>query len=100
MKKIKRRNYSVASTPSELADILGLSPVDAVLMEHKAQLSRMAVKAIERSDLSVNEIVERSGVARSKVSAIKNGSVSGISIDLFVKVISATGAKLTVKLAS
>jgi len=98
--KNKTKNYSVAKTPRELADILGLRPVDAVLMEHKAQLSKMAAKAIENSGLTVNELVKRSGVARSKVSAIKNGAVAGLSMDLFIKVISATGAKLTVKIAS
>ena len=100
MKKNKRKNYVVAKSSSELAEALGLNAVDAILMEHKAQLSQMAVKAIEQSHLSVNEIVKRSGVARSKVSAIKNGAIAGISIDLFVKVISSTGCKLTVKLAS
>lgn len=100
MKKNKLKNYSVAKTPSDLGDILGLSPVDTVLFEHKAQLSKMAVKAIEHSGMTVKEIVKRSGVARSKVSAIKNGAVAGLSLDLFVKVISATGAKLTLKLAS
>jgi len=100
MKKNKRKNYVVAKSSGELAEALGLNAVDAILMEHKAQLSQMAVKAIEQSHLTVNEIVKRSGVARSKVSAIKNGAIAGISIDLFVKVISSTGSKLTVKLAS
>lgn len=100
MKANKRKNYVVAKSPSELAEVLGLSPADAVLMEHKAQLSRIAAKAIEQSKLTVNEIVKRSGIARSKVSAIKNGAIAGISLDLFVKVISATGAKLSMKLAS
>ncbi|OFZ16912.1 MAG: hypothetical protein A2Z20_09360 [Bdellovibrionales bacterium RBG_16_40_8] len=72
---------------------MGLSPADAVLMEHKAQLSKIAVKAIKQSKLTVNEIVKLSGIARSKVSAIKNGAVARISIDLFVKVISAAGAR-------
>ena len=69
-------------------------------MQYKAQLSKMAVKAIEKSGLTVNEIVKRSGVARSKVSAIKNGALTGMSCDLFMKVISATSSKLTLKMAS
>jgi predicted XRE-type DNA-binding protein len=70
------------------------------LIEYKAELSQMAVKAINKSGLSVNEIVKLSGVARSKVSAIKNGSLAGISCDLFMKVISSTGMKLIFKMAS
>ena len=75
MKANKKKNYSVARTPTELAETLGLTPAEAVLMEHKAQLSKMATKAIEQSELTVNEIVKRSGIARSKVSAIKNGAI-------------------------
>lgn len=84
----------------EYTEAVGLKESDAFLIEYKALLSTMAEKAIKKSGLSVNEIVERSGVARSKVSAIKNGCVAGISCDLFLKVISSTGAKLTFKMAS
>ncbi|MBC7428053.1 MAG: XRE family transcriptional regulator [Bacteriovorax sp.] len=101
MKNEKNKNYKVAKTTKELASALGLESVsDIALIEYKAQLSAMAVKAIEKSGLSVNEVVKQSGVARSKVSAIKNGSIAGISCDLFMKVISAAGAKLSFKMAS
>ena len=100
-KKMTEKGYSVAKNTKELAALLGLDHEGAeAFMQYKAQLSQMAVKAIEKSGLAVNEIVKRSGVARSKVSAIKNGALAGISCDLFMKVISATGAKLTLKMAS
>lgn len=97
--KIKKNN-TVVRNAKELSEALGLNAdVDSALIEYKAQLSSMAAKAIESSGLTVNEIVERSGVARSKVSAIKNGALAGISSDLFLKVISATGAKLSFRIA-
>jgi predicted XRE-type DNA-binding protein len=97
--KSKKKNYVVAKNPAELAKALGLEPeVDAQLMEAKVRLSEMATKAITRSGLAVNEIVKRSGVARSKVSAIKNGALAGISSDLFLKVIMASGSKVNFKL--
>lgn len=84
----------------EIAKALGLhSPADIALMESKAHLSALAAKAIKESGLTVNEIVKRSDVARSKVSAIKNGALAGISSDLFLKVIAAAGGKITFKLA-
>ena len=99
--KNKTNNYTVAKNAKELSEALGLeSEADAALVEYKAQLSQMAVKAILKSGLTINEVVKRSGVARSKVSAIKNGSLAGISCDLFMKVISAAGAKLSFKMAS
>lgn len=101
MKKNKKKNYRVAANPAEVAEALGLySPVDQAYMIYKAEISSLASKAIKNSGLEVNEIVKRSGVARSKVSAIKNGAIAGISIDLFLKVILASGSKLTMKLAS
>lgn len=100
-KSTKKRGYILAKNPTEIAQAIGLdSPVDQALMEYKAQLSLMATKSIETSGLSVNEIVKRSGVARSKVSAIKNGALAGISIDLFLKVITASGNTVKIKLAS
>lgn len=85
----------------EIAAALGIdSPADVALMEYKAHLSELAARAIKASGLSVNELVKRSQVARSKVSAIKNGALAGISSDLFLKVIAAAGGKVTFKLAS
>lgn len=102
MKKIskKQKTFVVARNPKEIALALGIeSEVDHALMEYKAQLSTMATKAIKLSGLTINEIVEKSGVARSKVSAIKNGALAGISSDLFMKVIAAAGARLSFKMA-
>jgi predicted XRE-type DNA-binding protein len=94
-----KRRYVIANSPGEIASALGIeSAVDVALMEYKANLSELAAKVISSSGFSVNEIVKRSGVARSKVSAIKNGALAGISSDLFLKVIAAAGGKVTFKL--
>ncbi len=100
-KSNQKKNYVVAKKSQEIAEALGItSSVDQAHISYKAQLSEMASKAIESSKHTVNEIVNRSGVARSKVSAIKNGALAGISIDLFIRVIISTGAKLNMKLAA
>ena len=74
--KSNSKNYSDAKTAQDLGELLGLNDCEIALMEHKAMLSQMAVKAIEKSGLTVNEVVKLSGIARSKVSAIKNGAVA------------------------
>jgi len=84
----------VAKTPDELGRILGLTPGDIALMKYKAELSRLAVRSLQESGLKLNEIVKRSGVARSKVSAVKNGATVSVSCDLLVKIIGATGVKV------
>jgi hypothetical protein len=84
----------VAETPNDVGRILGLTQGDIVLMKYKAELSRLAVRSIHESGLALSEIVRRSGVARSKVSAIKNGATVSVSCDLLVKIIGATGIEV------
>jgi len=93
-KTSKTSKSATAETPSEIGRILGLTPGDITLMKYKAELSRLAIRAIRESGLTLNEIVRRSGVARSKVSAIKNGATVSVSCDLLVKIIGATGAEI------
>jgi predicted XRE-type DNA-binding protein len=93
--KTKKSSKSItAKTPEDLGKILGLTPGDITLMKYKAELSRLAVKAIQESGLTLSEVVKRSGVARSKVSAIKNGATVSVSCDLLVKIIGATGVEV------
>jgi len=92
--KNNKKNYVVAKNAEELGKILGLSESDSALMKYKANLTTLAVRAIEKSQLTVNEIVKRSGVARSKVSAVKNGASVSVSCDLLVKIIAATGLEM------
>ena len=94
-----KKKKSLARNASELAAILGLSEAEAALMEYKAKISGIAVEAIENSGMTVNEIVKKSSVARSKVSAVKNGATVSVSIDLLIKIIAATGTKLKVDAA-
>jgi hypothetical protein len=94
-RKINQESKSVtAKTPNDIGRILGLTPGEIVLMKYKAELSRLAVKSILESGLALSEIVKRSGVARSKVSAVKNGATVAISCDLLVKIIGATGVEV------
>ena len=85
---------AMAETPTDVGRILGLTPGDIALMKYKAELSRLAVRAMQESGLTLNEIVRRSGVARSKVSAVRNGATVSVSCDLLVKIIGATGAEV------
>lgn len=81
---IESERLQLAKTSKELVEALGINSP--------------AAKAVLNSDLTINEIVERSNVARSKVSAIKNGALVGISCDLFLKVISAAGSRVKISL--
>ena len=93
MKK-NSKNYIVIKNAEDLGAALGLSQSDTALMKYKARLTTLAVRAIESSELTVNEIVKRSGIARSKVSAVKNGATVNVTCDLLVKIIAAAGLEM------
>jgi hypothetical protein len=90
----KNNITATAKTANDIGAILGLTPGEIALMKYKAALSRLAVKAIIESGIAINEIVKRSGVARSKVSAVKNGATVSVSCDLLIKIIGATGIEV------
>jgi predicted XRE-type DNA-binding protein len=93
--KMRKNNTIVtAKTANDIGRILGLTPGEIALMKYKAELSRLAVKAITESGIALNEIVKRSGVARSKVSAVKNGATVSVSCDLLIKIIGAAGVEV------
>lgn len=98
-RKRRTRHHPVAHTPEDLGRVLGLSKGDIALMQLKAELSRIAATAVRESALGVNELVELSGVARSKVSAVKNGATVSVSCDLLIKIIGATGTRIRLKAA-
>ena len=98
-KKKNKVKSVIVRNPDELGEVLGLSKGDIALMKYKAELSRIATHAIHESDLTVNEIVKLSGVARSKVSAVKNGATVSVSCDLLIKIISATGTRIRLRAA-
>ncbi len=98
-KRTTKVKHPIARTPEELGRVLGLSKGDIALMRYKADLSQIAVTAIRESGLGVNELVRLSGVARSKVSAVKNAATVSVSCDLLIKLIAATGTRIQLKAA-
>jgi predicted XRE-type DNA-binding protein len=97
--KSEKKSRAIARGADEIGDLLGFSQNEITLMEYKADVSRIAIHAMENCGLSINEIVVLSGVSRSKVSAVKNGATASISIDLLLRIITATGTKVIITAA-
>ncbi len=87
-------------SPLEIGHAIGIDdPVDVALFSYKADLSILAVKTIRESGYSISDLSKKAGVARSKVSAIANGAVVGMSHELFLKIIIACGKQIITKAA-
>lgn len=83
-----------------LAEDLGLSDADAVVMELKSKLYDRASKSIKKSNLSHEDIAKKIGTSRSRITRIANLGENSLSIELLVKLIVALDNKSPLKLSA
>ena len=84
-------------TAEELGRALGLSMVDTAEMEFRSDLTVSLVKIIESGSLTHAEIAKRAGTSRTRVKAIANGNTKGVSTDVLIRVLAATGHRAEVR---
>ncbi len=81
----------------QMAEDLGLSEADAVVMQMKSQLYERASEAINNSDLTHDAIAKKVGTSRARISRISKMGENSVSIELLVKIIVAVDKKLPFK---
>ncbi len=77
----------------DLGQALGLSRAETGEVEFRSELTCVLVKIIQNGTLTHAEIARRAGTSRTRVTAIANANTRGISTDLLIRVLSATGHK-------
>lgn len=97
MAKSKVSKVVVTHTAEELGDALGLSPVDTAEMEFRSELTVALTNIIQSGRLTHAEIAKRAGTSRTRVTAIANGNTHGVSTDVLIRVLSATGHRAEVR---
>ncbi len=80
-----------ARTAKDLGRVLGLSEAETCEMEFRSELTSALAKIIHNGKLTHAEIAQKAGTSRTRVTAIANGNTHGISTDLLIRVLSATG---------
>jgi len=80
-------------TAEDLGRALGLSAAETGEMEFRSDLTCTLAKIIQNGRFTHAEIAKRAGTSRTRVTAIANGNTQGISTDLLIRVLSATGYK-------
>lgn len=80
-------------TAHELGRALGLSAAETAKMEFRSDLTAALTKIIRAGNLTHAEIAKSAGTSRTRVTAIANGNTGGISTDLLIRVLAATGHK-------
>ena len=99
MAKSKTTKVVTVHTAEELGKALGMSAADTAEMEFRSELTVALSKIIQSGRLTHAEIAKRAGTSRTRVTAIANGNTHGVSTDVLIRVLAATGfrAELRVK---
>jgi predicted XRE-type DNA-binding protein len=80
-------------TAEELGKALGLTAAETGEMEFRSELTSALARIIQNGKITHAQIAKRAGTSRTRVTAIANGNTQGISTDLLIRVLSATGHK-------
>jgi predicted XRE-type DNA-binding protein len=86
-----KSNRIVTRTSRQLARALSLEPEDALEIEVRASLVEKIVVAVTRGDLTHGEVAKLAGTSRSRVTAILNGNIQGVSTDLLLRILGKLG---------
>jgi predicted XRE-type DNA-binding protein len=87
-----------AKNGKDLATILGLTESDAVEWEFRSSLNDKIIELFENSNLTHTEIAKKVGTARTRITALLNRSRSDFSTDFMIRVLSALGYKINIKI--
>jgi predicted XRE-type DNA-binding protein len=83
-----------------MAEDLGLTEVDAYIMELKARLYTKSSKLIKASKLTHEEIAKLIGTSRSRINRIANKGENNVSIELLLKLIAVLEGTTAIKVAA
>jgi len=78
-------------TADELGEALGLSLADSIEMEFRSELTVALVRIIQKGQLTHAQVAKKAGTSRTRITAIANGNTKGISTDVLIRVLAATG---------
>ena len=93
MKKSNPDKSIRVETAEELGEALVLPKAETGEMEFRSDLKCALAKIIRNGKMTHAEIAKKAGTSRTRVTAIANGNTKGISTDLLIRVLSATGHK-------
>jgi predicted XRE-type DNA-binding protein len=93
----KTRKSVTVRTAEDLGRALGLSPADTAEMEFRSKLTVALAKIIQAGRLTHAEIAKHAGTSRTRVTAIANGNTHGVSTDVLIRVLAATGHRAEVR---
>ena len=95
-----KNKLKISKEAKKIAEDLGLSEVDAYIIELKAQLYKRSAFLIKASKYTHEQIANQLGTSRSRISRISNHGENNVSIELLIKLIAILEGKQAIKLAA
>jgi predicted XRE-type DNA-binding protein len=95
---MKPRNAIVVRSLRELENALHLPPSVGAEIEVRSALCDKLISAVEREKLTHTQIARRAGASRTRVTAILNRNLHGVSTDLLLRILGALGYKARISL--
>ena len=97
MTSSKTRTRVPVRTAEDLGRALGLSVADTAEMEFRSELTVALAKIIQSGSLTHAKIAKCAGTSRTRVTAIANGNTHGVSTDVLIRILAATGYQAEVR---
>ena len=95
-KKIKS---VVVRHPHDLAESMGLTTADAAEWILRYSITEKIIETTKKNDLTVTQIAKRAKTSRARVTTVLKGDSQGISIDVLLRILGATGHTIKVSFA-
>lgn len=92
----------VAKNAKELAELLDLTPADALEWEFRHTVTMRIIESFSKRGYTVTEVAASAQTSRARVTKILKHHSVGISLDVLIRVLAAVGdeVKLTFKKAA
>jgi predicted XRE-type DNA-binding protein len=97
MATTKTQKNVTVRTAEELGRALGLSMADTAEIEFRSELTVALAKIIQAGRLTHADIAKGAGTSRTRVTAIATGNTHGVSTDVLIRVLAATGYRAEVR---
>ncbi|MBE0657998.1 MAG: XRE family transcriptional regulator [Bryobacteraceae bacterium] len=85
--------------PENLAEALGLTAAEAEEWQVQHALLKKLRQVVEADSLTHAEVARRSKSSRTRVTAILNGNLDGVSTDLLIRLLSSIGYRVRVSVS-
>ena len=96
---MKKNKTIITKSSNELAKSLGLAESDAVEWDVRQSLTEQITYIVKKKSLTISQLAKYSGTSRARITKVLKGNTLGISIDILLRILGATGqtVKLTYK---